>query len=80
MSKSKGRKEVGKMIWRSVMSCIVLEKLDRYDIIGGNTVHTFPSYIKKWCHRLSILTQWIAPPNSEFIVTEPLVAMIGDGS
>ena len=62
------------------MSCIVLENVDRYDIIGGNTVHTFPSYIKRWRHRSSILTQRIAPPNSEFIVTGPSVAMIGDGS
>ena len=64
-------------------SCLVLflKNLDWYDIIGGNTVYTFPSYIKKWRHRLSILKQWIAPPNAEFIVTEPAsVAMIGDGS
>ena len=46
MSKNKGRKKVGKMMCRSVMSCIVLEKLDRYDMIGGNTVRTFSSYQK----------------------------------
>ena len=40
------RKKVGERSCRSVMSCIVLEKLDRYDMIGGNTVRTFPSYQK----------------------------------
>ena len=77
MSKNKGRQgdEVGRVL-------VLFLKIDRGDIIGGNTVRTFPSYIGSWRHRFSILLQWSkeAPPNVEFIVTEPSVAMIGDGS